>query len=160
MFTEPTDEHRWLMSMVGEWTFEHTCDAGVGEPPMKSFGREAVRAIGDLWIQAQMTGQLPGGEGEMTAYMTLGYDVRVGRYVGNWIGSPMAHMFVYEGGRNDGGNTLTLDTTGPSFEDPNTLVRYQDVIEIKSPNERRMHSQAEDGAGGWKRFMSGVYTRV
>ncbi|MFB3431716.1 MAG: DUF1579 domain-containing protein [Phycisphaerales bacterium] len=157
METKPTPEHEWLMQLVGEWTFESSCVMGPDQEPMTGSGREVVRAIGDLWVQAEMTGEMPGA-GEMTALMTLGYDPMRERFIGNWIGSPMAHMFVYEGQRS--GDRLALDTLGPSFEDPTKMAKYQDVVELRGPDERALRSHLVGENGEWVEFMSAVFKRV
>ncbi|QOJ00123.1 MAG: DUF1579 domain-containing protein [Phycisphaeraceae bacterium] len=157
MNCEPTPHHRWLHQLVGAWSFENECVMGPSGETMKSTGREVVRAVGDLWVVGELTGAMPDGS-SMTGIMTVGYDPARSKYVGSWIGSPMTHMFVYEGTRD--GNTLTLDTTGPSFTDPNATARYQDVVEIVSPDLRRLYSQAQGPDGSWVRFMNATFTRV
>ena len=56
MQTEPTPEHQWLQQMVGEWEFEHECNMGPDQPPMKSHGREVVRQRG---VRLQLGGRHP-----------------------------------------------------------------------------------------------------
>lgn len=156
---KPEKEHEWLMQLVGEWTFENECVMGPNGETMKSSGREVVRAVGDLWVIGEMTGQMPDGS-DMTGIITLGFDTRVRRFVGTWIGSPMSHMFVYDGTRDVGGKVLTLNCQGPSFTDPTKLAKYQDIVEIRSRDERRLSSQFQDAEGKWHRFMEGSYRRV
>lgn len=159
MQCEPQDEHRWLTQLVGEWTYESECVMGPDGTTAKSTGREVVRAVGDLWVIGEMQGEMPGG-GAMTGIITLGFDPGRGRFVGSWIGSPMTMMFVYDGTRDASGKVLTLDTTGPSFADPTKTARYQDIVEIRSPNERRLMSQALGEDGAWHQFMTAIYRRV
>lgn len=160
MKTDPSPEHLWLQQLVGEWEFHSECSMGPDQPPMKASGRETVRAVGDLWIQAEMTGDMPDDGASMTAFMTLGFDPTKGKFVGNWIGSPMAHMFIYEGQRENGGDTLPLNTTGPSFTDPTKMAQYRDIIEIKSKDERLLRSEAQNEDGSWTPFMQATYKRV
>ena len=157
METKPTPEHQWLQQMVGEWTFESECNMGPGQPVMKGSGREVVRAVGELWVQGEMTGEMPGG-GHMTAFMAVGFDPAKDKYVGTWYGSPMAYMFVYEGERD--GDSLALNTTGPSFSDPTKMAKYRDVVELDGPDRRTLRSEAQNEDGSWTPFMGAVYTRV
>jgi hypothetical protein len=143
--------------MVGTWTFQGQADMGPDKPPAKLRGRETVRALGELWIVAQGRGNMPGG-GVMTSKMTVGYDPASRRFVGSWVGSPMAHQFVYEGRLK--GKTLTLETTGPDFFNPGRLARYRDAIEVKGPNLRILRSSYRTPAGKWVDFMTCHYTRV
>ena len=156
MRTEPTPEHRWLQQLVGEWTYENECDMGPEGPTEKGKGREIVRAFGDLWVMGEMIGTAPGA-GEMRGMMTLGYDPARGRFIGTWIGTPIAHMFVYKGVLV--GDVLTLDCEGPAFDDPSRVAVYQDIIELRSPRERVLRSQVQDDEGVWREFMRGEFTR-
>jgi hypothetical protein len=158
MINEPVAEHRWLMNIVGEWDCTTECIGPEGEK-MRSTAREVVRPLGDLWIVGEMKGEMPGGV-PMTALLTLGFDIVKKRFVGTWVGSPMAHMFVYDGARDASGNVLTLDCTGPSFTDAAKMVRYQDVFELRGRDERRLHSQVLGDDGKWTRFMEGAFRRV
>lgn len=158
MPANPTQEHEWLKKLIGTWTIESTCDMGDGSPSMTSTAREVVRAMGDLWIIAEMTGDMPGG-GSFSSIMTLGYDDAKGRFVGSWAGSPMSNMFVYDGGLDDARTMLTLATPGPSMDDPSKTSAYQDVIELVAEGERLFHSQVQREDGTWQRFMTGVYRR-
>ena len=157
METKPTPHHEWLKTLVGEWTCESSCAMEPGGDPVTGHGREVVRAIGDLWVQGEMTGEMPGA-GPMTSLMTLGYDPLRERFVGTWVGSPMAHMFVYEGERD--GDSLALDTLGPSFEDPTKMAKYRDVVEFRGPDERLLRSHLIGEDGSWTEFMSAVFKRV
>ncbi len=156
MRADPTAEHEWLMQLVGEWTSRAACVMPGGITDTTE-GREVVRAIGEVWVVGEGTGPMPDGP-DMTSVITLGYDPMKQKYVGSWIGSPMAQLIVYEGTRED--DTLTLDCEGPAFEDPSKLATYQDIIEIRSPNERALISQINKPDGTWDRFMEVTYQRV
>lgn len=159
MQSEPKPEHEWLMQLVGEWAYEHESACGPDGETILSEGRETVRALGDLWIVGEMTGEMPGGQ-SMTCITTLGYDPTRGRYVGNWVGSPMTHMFVYDGERDERGNVLTLNCSGPSFSDMSKMADYQDIIEMKGREERLFRSRYKDDDGNWHQFLQGVFRRV
>lgn len=157
---EPTHHHRWLQQMVGKWEYTSTCVMGPDGTTMDSKGIETVRAIGDLWVMGEMTGDMPGTGGTMTGIITLGYDVRTNRYVGTFIGSPMTHLFTYDGTRNEHDNKLELFCKGPSFTDPSALADYKDIIELVSKDHRRMTSHCKMPDGSWTEFMRAEYRRV
>lgn len=159
MKPEATPEHLWLMQLVGEWTIESECVMGPGGEKNKTTGREVVRALGDLWVVGEMTADIPDGT-QMICLLTIGYDPARGKYVGSWVGSVMTHMFTYEGERDATGNTLTLSCTGPSFEDPAKTANYQDIIEMRGPDERGFYSQIQNADGTWFRFQEGLFRRV
>ncbi len=159
MNIDPTPEHEWLMQLIGAWTYENVCDGGPGEPEIRSTGSEVVSKFGDLWVQGLMEGEMPGC-GMMQAIMTLGFDPAKGKFIGTWIGSIMASMFVYEGELDAARRTLTLDTTGPSFTDPAQMANYQDIVTLRDDGARELRSQFQQDDGSWCEFMRAVYTRA
>lgn len=162
MFGEPTPQHHWLKKLIGEWSIESDCSMGPDKPTEKSHGREVVRAMGDFWIVCEGVGSMPGGGGEFTYLMVLGYDIEKKKYVGTWAGSPMHHLFIYEGELHtkDGVDILPLNSTGPSMTEPGKLAQYQDVTEVHPDGRRVMYSQARGDDGNWVRFMTAQITKV
>lgn len=154
---KPTEEHKWLQQLLGEWTFEACVTADPnGE---KGEGREVGRPIGDVWVQLE--GRVPMADGtEMTSVMTLGYDPQKGKFVGSWIGSMMTHHWVYEGSLDPTGKILTLDCEGPSFTKEGEIAPYRDIIEIKGPDERVLTGNTLNEKGEWTQFMETTYRRV
>ncbi len=150
-----TDDHRWLARLVGTWTFEGKAQCGDEEHHWS--GREVVRPVGDLWIHAVMTSRFEGMDDPMEAQTTLGVSRTTGRIIGTFIASSSAYLWLYDGSRE--GDTLRLDCDGPSMADSTQMASYRDVIELVSPDERRMtsHMQGEDGT--WQAFMETVYRR-
>lgn len=160
MDSKPQEEHEWLQQMLGDWTTEGGCDMGPDQPPTQTTGKEHVRALGGFFVVCEGEGEMPGDESTGYMLMTLGYDIAKKKFVGSWAGSMMPGMFFYEGQLDATKKVLTLDTEGPSFTGDGTTARYQDVITIKSKNERTLHSQTLQPDGTWKRFMTATYRRV
>lgn len=158
MQEDASKQHEWLEQLLGDWTFEHEATMPGGEKH-EMVGKESYRQLGKLWVVGELTSPMPDGS-DMTAITTLGYDPRQNAFVGNWVGSPMTHMFIYNGHLDESGSVLTLDTSGPGFEDPNTTADYQDIIEMVSGNQRRFYSQVKNTDGSWTRFMEGTFHRV
>ena len=96
MHVEIQQEHRWLQKFVGEWTFETEASMEPGAPPIKFKGTETVRSIGDIWVQCEGRGEMPGGGTQITI-MTLGYDPSKRRFVGTFLGSMMTFLWIYDG---------------------------------------------------------------
>jgi hypothetical protein len=132
---------------------------GPDQPPTKFAGVEKAQMLGDLWLLCEGRCEMPGG-GMMESRMTVGFDPRKKRFVGTWIGTPMAYMFVYEGELSADGRQLPLTTPGPSFTDPSKTDIYQDVLEIQGPDARALYAQLRRPDGSWQRFMTARYTRV
>ena len=149
-------EHEWLQQLVGEWTFEVEAIMPGGAPPEKHKGTESVRSLEGLWVVCDMRGDA----GPDTSVMTLGFDPRLGRVVGTFISSMMTHLWVYNGSLDASGKILTMDCEGPSFTDPMKLVPYQDIIEIKSADQRILTSRVRGDDGKWTQFMTSRYQRT
>lgn len=158
MNPEPDKEHTWLKRFLGEWTFESECPGEPGAEPMRSTGRESVRAIGELWVQGESRGEMP-GFGEVKMVISIGFDPERGRFVGTWVGSMMTHMWVYEGWL-EGDDTLVLESTGPVWEKPGQTAKYRDITEFKGPDERSFRTVMLQDDGSWRELMSARYRRA
>jgi hypothetical protein len=156
--SKPQAEHGWLDKLQGEWTYESECIVGPGQPPLKCSGTESVRSLGGLWVLCEGQGEMPGA-GKHTSIMTLGYDPAKKRYVGTFIASVMTHLWTYDGQLDEARKVLTLDTVGPSFTEPGKMVKYQDVIELKSDDHRVLSSRLLGDDGQWQTFMTANYRR-
>lgn len=158
MQAEPQSEHQWLQQLVGEWTYEGEASMGPDKPPEKFKGSESVRSIGGLWVQCEGRTNMPDGS-PATTLMTLGYDVLKKRYVGTWIGSMMAYLWIYDGSMDAARKVLTLSAEGPSFASEGKLAKYKDVIEIVSGDHRMLTSHSLGDDGQWRQFMTAHYRR-
>lgn len=159
MDVTPTEAHRWLQRLVGEWISEAECVMGPDQPSVTMMGRETVRMLGDIWMIGDGTGEMPGG-GTGHTVMTLGYDPGRGRFVGSFIGSMMTMMWLYDGALDAEQRVLTLDAEGPDFGIPGRVARYQDIITMLDADTRSMTSRMQDAEGAWQPVMSARYRRV
>ena len=130
---------------------------GPDQPPAKMRGVEVVRSLGVLWIVAEGEGEMPGG-GSAKTLMTLGYDPRIGRYVGTFVASMMTHLWPYNGSLDASEKVLTLDSEGPDFTGQKT-AKYQDRIEFIDDDYRVMTSRVLGDDGNWHHFMTAHYRR-
>lgn len=149
----PRKGHQWLEKLVGEWTYETEATMAPGKPPGKFTGTERVRSVGGLWVVCEGQGVMPDG-GMATTIMTPGYNPLKKRYVGTFIGSMMAHMWLYDGGLDPSGKVLT---EGPGFTEEGKMVKYQDVIEFNDGNHRVPSSGTLGVDGKWHKFMTANY---
>jgi hypothetical protein len=171
MKTEAHENHRWLAQLVGDWESEMESDMGPDKPKETHRGSESVRMLGDLWLLMEGTGEMPAG-GKAGMLLTLGFDPSRGRFVGTWVGSMMDRMWVYEGQLDAERKILTLDTEGPDMSamtgdcgvdatsPPLPMAKYQDIIEVISPDQRQLRSHFQDKNGEWQQFMVANYRRV
>lgn len=153
---KPQKEHQWLQILVGEWTLEdEKMTEGQG-----GYWIESVRSLHGVWILAEGNGEMPGG-GAATTVMTLGYDPQRGRFVGTWIGSMMTHLWIYDGELDEAGKILTLNSEGPDMspEGKGAMLKYRDVIELKSDDHRTLTSHVQGENGEWRHFMTATYRR-
>jgi hypothetical protein len=153
---QPQQEHEWLQKFVGEWTFESEMAEGAGDSQGKFTGTESVRSLRGLWILGEGRGQVTGGE-TTTNILTPGHDPQKQRYVGTWVSSDMAYLWVYDGWLE--GSVLTLESEGPDFQDPAEMAKYRDVHEFVNDDLRVMSSQVLDENGEWQAFGTTTYRR-
>lgn len=154
-----TKEQEWLQRVVGDWTFVMEAEGAPGEPPIQDSGKETVRSLDEVWIMCENRGPMPDGR-EVTNIMTIGYDPAKGRFVGTFISSMMTHMWVYEGELDAAGETLTLDTEGPSYTEEGTMAPYRDTIAFRPDGHREHTSSYQREDGSWHKFMTTVYRRA
>ena len=156
---EPQKEHEWLQILVGEWTVESETAPEPDSPPVAPW-TETVRSLHGIWIVAEGQGELPCGGGPATTVMTLGYDPQKNRYVGTWIGSMMTHLWVYDGELDATGKILSLYSEGPDMMGGGgKMVKYKDVIELKSDDHRLLSGHVLGEDGQWNQFMTTHYRR-
>jgi hypothetical protein len=158
MNPEPQTQHLWLHKLLGEWRYESEVLMGSEQPPARATGVETVRSLGNLWIQCESQGEMPGC-GTATNLMTLGYDPQKQRYVGTWIGSMMTYLWLYDGELDADQRVLTLNSEGPDMSGADKIAQYRDIIEFKSDNHRIMTSHALGDNGQWHQFMTANYLR-
>ena len=154
----PEKEHDWLKQLVGEWEMESEMISGPGQPGQKTKGTESVRAIGGLWVIAEIKGDTPMGV-PVAAVLTLGFDPKKKKYVGTWIDSHLNHLWLYEGTIDPTGRILTLETEGPDMKDMTKQARYRDAIEIKSKDHKVLTSSILGDDGKWLTFNTTNYRR-
>ncbi len=148
---EPTAEHRWLHQLLGNWSWTTEAVPGHDHPTMT--GKEEGRSIGDIWVE------LAGDMGDHgPTRMTLGFNPATGRFLGNWVGGMMTHMWVYDGALSADGTTLVLEATGPAWEGTGTSL-YRDVVQVIGPDERTLKAYVQVADGSWTQFMTTRYRR-
>ncbi|HEX8394943.1 MAG TPA: DUF1579 domain-containing protein [Longimicrobium sp.] len=150
--------HPFLARMLGEWTYVFQATAAQGEPPVRFSGTETVRHLGGVWIAAEGRGENPDGS-VSTTLMTLGYDAARQRVAGAYIGSMLAHQWLYDGQVSADGTAVALDSEGPSYTVEGATARYVDTIRFVSDDHRVMTSRFQDENGEWQDFMRIDYHR-
>ncbi|WP_431284095.1 DUF1579 domain-containing protein [Humitalea sp. 24SJ18S-53] len=159
MDVKPQDQHRWLHRMVGSWTVEGECSMGPGVPTESTTGTETVRSLGGLWVIAEGRGKMPDG-GEPQHVMTLGYDPEKGAFVGSFIASMGAMMWVYDGRLDTAAQRLTLACEGPDFANPGKRTSFRDIITLQSDDARTLTSEMQAADGAWHQIMTARYHRI
>lgn len=154
---KPLAQHAWLQQLVGEWTCKAEASMGDGQEPMRMESTETCRAFGDTWVVAEGAATMNGQP--FRSMLTIGYDVDKKVFVGTWIDTIQTHMFVYRGTLDDAKKVLTLETEGPSFDDPAKTATYRDAIEIVGPDHKRMTSSMRGEDGKWVEFMKADFHR-
>ncbi|QDV40365.1 hypothetical protein Enr13x_01710 [Stieleria neptunia] len=156
MFAKPQAEHAWLDQLIGDWTFDHDCQMPDGNTSTAS-GNMTCRSLGGLWLVCESSGDAP-DSGPWSSIMTLGFDPVKDQYVGTFVGSMMANLWLYHGILDANQKRLVLETLGPSFDGSGTC-NYRDTIEITDGDHWLMTSSLQADDGEWVPFMTGKHTR-
>lgn len=150
-------QHAWLLQMVGEWDVSSEAVIEPGTEAIRWNGSETVRSIGKLWIVAE--GNMVGDGQSASTIMTLGYDPDLSSFVGSWVDSMHTTMWSYRGKLDSEQHILTLETEGPSFNDPAKVSKYRDCLELLDTNHKRMTSMVQAAGGTWRKYMTANYHR-
>jgi Protein of unknown function (DUF1579) len=142
--SEPTEAHKWLHQLEGEWTA--TMSAGLQE------GSMSCKMLGGFWLINNFSADMGGGQ-MMNAIQTIGYDEAKKKYVGSWVDSMMNHFWIYEGTVDETGKKIMLEADGPNLLGGEGTMRYRDSYEIKSPDQILQTSEYHDGEK-WVTFMT------
>ncbi len=151
-------EHKWLQQFVGEWDTESEIAVGPDQPPLKLKGIQSARSIGGLWIVSEIKGDTPIGT-PMYAVLTLGFDPQKKKFVGTWIDSATAYLWIYEGSLDTAGKILTLDTQGPNPMSAGKTAKFREVIEFKSKDHKVFTSSMQSEDGQWQTFVTANFRR-
>jgi hypothetical protein len=154
---EPQKEHRWLRKFIGEWTYEGDAIMAPDQPPTRVTGRQSIRPLGELWIVGEGSGSAAGHEDK--SLLTLGYDPNSKRFVGTFISSEMAYLWIYEGKLESGETRLPLNAEGPGME-PGRVEKYHDIYELRDDNHWVLTSEMLGKDGKWQQFMEMHYHRA
>lgn len=154
---KPTERHRWLEQLVGEWDITHDyVDESGNKATLRS--TETVRSLDGIWYLTEGEGEMPGG-GRSKYVVILGYDSDRQRFVGTWAGTPMTNQWIYDGELDESGRKLSLYSEGPSMDGSGGRMTSKDVYEIVSPDLRYLKGYAKKPDGSWEQFMSVEYRR-
>ena len=147
----------WLKQLVGEWDIQFKINMQPGQPPAESTGTDSVRAHGGHWIIAETKTTMMGAP--YHGVFTLGYDAQKKHFVGTWIDSFGGHLWVYKGTLSEAGDTMTLDTEGPSLTSPGKTARYKEILQITGKDTRTFTSSTEGEDGKWMQILTIEYRR-
>jgi uncharacterized protein DUF1579 len=151
-------DHEWLKQLVGEWDIKFKIYMQPDQPPVESAGTDSVRALGGHWIIAETKTKMMGAP--YHGILTLGYNALKKSFNGTWIDSFGGQLWVYKGTLSDAGDTLTLETEGPSLtQGPDKTARYKEVIQIKDKDSRTFTSSTETEDGKWMKILTIEYRR-
>lgn len=159
MKVELQKEHHWLRKLIGTWKSEHVIPAEPGQEPQTMTWTETFRSLEGVWFVGEASGTMPDGS-SASSILTIGFDPARKRFVGSWIGSMMANLWIYDGELDASERILTLNSEGPAFDNPGHTTKFKDIIEFKSDDERIFTGVILDKDGNWSEMMSAPYLRV
>jgi hypothetical protein len=148
---KPQAEHFALERLVGTWDVKSSVTGSDGR------WTETCRSLDGMWYIAEGEGDVPGGTAKTV--LTVGYDPEKGKYVGTWVGTMMAMLWLYEGDLSEDGTTLSLYCTGPDFKGEGRTVEYREQIIFQDDDHRIFTSATRQEDGSWETFQDIEYTR-
>ena len=157
--TKPTEAHKWLANLIGEWKTESEMVMEPGDEPLHGRGTYIVKSLNGMWAFGEGKGTMPDG-GQMSYYTTLGYDVSFKEYRGCWFADVSSHLWKQTGELSADGKTMTLTCEGPDMVVDGKTALYRDVITLIDDNHREMTSWGQDEKGEWQKFMTVKFTRM
>ncbi|MEM8709924.1 MAG: DUF1579 domain-containing protein [Planctomycetota bacterium] len=158
--TDASPQHRWLLSLVGEWkgTSSDVGEAQPGADPVQWTFTEVIKPVGELWVVTE--GASSGGEDSFSSRFTLGYDVAQGKFVGSWVDSMQTTQWTYTGELDAAQRVLSLYAEGPSMTTPGETATYRDQLVLVDANHKRMVSSVEGDNGEWQTYMTVEFVRT
>ena len=154
----PARDQEWLKQLVGEWDVQFKMYMQPDQPPVEAAGTDSVHTLGDYWIIADTKTKMMGSP--YHGRLSLGYNALKNQFNGTWIDSFGGQLWVYKGTLNDAGDTMTLETEGPSLtQGPDKTARYKEVIQITGKDSRTFTSTTETEDGKWMKIVSIEYHR-
>lgn len=146
--------HAFLQRMVGDWEIRNEVE-GPGGEVMRMEATESITAVGP-WIVSEM--RVPSEAADFDARLQVTFDEESGKFIGTWADSSSSYLWMYEGSLD--GDTLTLESEGPSYEDPTVDTRYRDIVTMVSDDRREHRSEMLMGDGTWAEMVTGESVRV
>lgn len=137
------DEHAFLRRLVGEW---HGVSGFVAGDVQR------WSALGDFHVVCEATGAM--GD----ARIVLGFDPRVGRFVGHWAGSMMPFPFPYLGDRD--GDRLVLESEGPAMDGSPASATYRDSMIFVGDDAFDFVAEYRADGDDWQPLMHGRFRRA
>lgn len=147
-----SSELAWLEQVTGNWTYEAELMVDPNQPPMKGSGTESGRMDGNQAI-------LKGRQESMTTEFTIRFDPDTKTFSARFTASTMPEPWTYEGTLDEAGKILTLNSKGPSPQNPNEKANYRTFIEVSDENHKTIHSDVEMD-GKWITFETYRYRRA
>jgi hypothetical protein len=155
-YATPGPQHKMLKSMVGSWTVSGKFWMPGGKPPVESTSNCEMKAIGDIWVTEDVSGDFMGHP--FTGHGVMGYDLAKQKYVSTWVDNMGSYIMNSEGTADASGKVIT--STGNDF-DPMTgkTGTVKEVMTIDSDTKHTMAMYKAGPDGKEMKMMELVYTK-
>lgn len=154
---QPARDHKWLKQLVGEWDMTFKMYTQPDQLAAEAKGTDSVRTLGGHWVISEMKTTMMGAP--YNGVMSLGHDPAKNQFHGTYIDSFGSVLWVYKGTLNEAGNTLTLETEGPSLAKVGQTAKYKEVIQITGKDTRTFNSSTQTEDGKWMKIVTIEYSR-
>lgn len=144
----PTDHHKQLQTLVGEWVGTIKSHApGMPSEPMAA--SETVEAFGPFWIQSRFKCDFMGMTYEGMG--GVGYDPATKKYKGTWMDTMAPHLSIMEGTKDPKTGVLTMNWKSP---DPATGKMVSNRSEMKHEGDSYVTEFFVEKDGKWLKNMT------
>jgi Protein of unknown function (DUF1579) len=139
---KPTEQHKKILSGVGEWEGTLTSYMTPDQKPATSPAHESVTPIGEFWVLSQFDCQFNGMPYHGSGH--VGYDPEKKKYIGTWVDSMSSLFALMEGDIDPATKALVMHWQGRDMTGKVVPHRSESV---ENGDTRTMTFYMGEGAG-------------
>lgn len=164
---QPSEHHKTLLSLVGNWEVATEMRMTPDAPWTKSNGSCTSSAgLGGRWLMSNFKGNMPmpGPDGKTVdvpfeGHGMMGYDNMTQKHISIWADSMSTGVMKTEGACDASGKVITFKDEIDNPMMPGTKCKIRYIITIESPDKYTMQWHEDQGQGEFH-SMTITYTRA
>ena len=148
---KPTEHHRVLARLAGDWKGDETISDSPMGPGGPAVGTVKNRSILDGFYVVQDYSQERDGSVAFGGHGVFGFDAQAGEYTIHWFDS-FGSSQEFRGTYADGVMTLVNETPGMGF--------FRVTYDLTAEDSYGFRMEVSPDGNGWYPFMEGTYVRA